>query len=96
MALKQEKQRAERQVVDETGALWRLSEMQVWDASGRGASSLIAAHERGFRRLWDFPANWADLGDAQLVELVTKPVRRLRPEAVLGSVPEKPAGEAAQ
>jgi hypothetical protein len=72
---------AERQIADAAGTIWRVTEMRVWDANGRGASSLIAAHERGFRRLWDFPANWADLNDIELAELVSKPVRKVRREA---------------
>jgi hypothetical protein len=55
--------------------------MRVWDANGRGISSLIAAHERGFRRLWDFPAGWAELDDVQLAELVSKPARSVRQQA---------------
>jgi len=73
------KQAAERSVVDETGITWRVSEMRTWDASGRSANSLIAAHERGFRRLWDFPPNWLELGDGQLAELVSKPTRKGKP-----------------
>jgi hypothetical protein len=75
------KQAAERQIVDESGTSWRVTEMRVWDANGRGGLSLIAAHERGFRRLWDFPADWAELGDVELAELVSKPARKGRPAA---------------
>jgi hypothetical protein len=75
------KQPAERQIIDETGTIWRVTEMRVWDANGRGISSLIAAHERGFRRLWDFPAGWAELDDVQLAELVSKPARSVRQQA---------------
>ena len=67
---------AERRIVDESGTAWRVSEMRIWDANGRSANSLIAAHERGFRRLWDFPSNWLELADVQLAELVSKPVRK--------------------
>ena len=69
----QGKQSPERQIVDETGTAWRVTEMRVWDANGKPASSLIAAHERGFRRLWHFPENWAELADPQLAELISKP-----------------------
>jgi len=72
----QEKQSPERQIMDETGTAWRVTEMRVWDANGRPANSLIAAHERGFRRLWTFPENWAELADVQLAELISKPGRR--------------------
>jgi hypothetical protein len=72
----QGKQSPERQIVDETGTAWRVTEVRVWDANGKQANSLIAAHERGFRRLWHFPENWADLADLQLAELVSKPVRK--------------------
>ena len=75
----QGKQSPERQIVDETGTAWRVTEMRVWDANGKPANSLIAAHERGFRRLWHFPENWADLADLQLAELVSKPVRKTAP-----------------
>ena len=76
-----ETQVAERQIVDDTGISWRVTEIRVWDASGHAATSLIAAHERGFRRLWDFPANWAELSDIQLAELVSKPARKTRSRA---------------
>jgi hypothetical protein len=70
------KQPAERRIMDEAGTTWRVTEMRTWDTNGRSANSLIAAHERGFRRLWDFPANWLELGDVQLAELVSKPARK--------------------
>lgn len=76
------KQPAERHIVDETGAVWRVKEMLVWGANGRGATSLIAEHERGFRRLWDFPADWSELSDRDLAELVGKPVRKGPQQAV--------------
>ena len=72
-------QPTERRIVDESGTTWRVSEMRIWDASGRCANSLIAAHERGFRRLWDFPPNWLELADPQLAELVSKPARKGKP-----------------
>lgn len=71
----------ERQVVDQTGAIWRITEVRVWDANGRGASSLIAAHERGFRRLWQFPSNWAELEDTELAALVCRPASKVRQKA---------------
>jgi len=72
----QGKQSPEREIVDETGTAWRVTEMRVWDANGKPANSLIAAHERGFRRLWHFPENWAELADLQLAELISKPGRK--------------------
>lgn len=69
---------SERRIVDEGGTSWRVTEMRVWDVNGRSAASLIAAHERGFRRLWDFPANWVDMADVQLAELVSKPMQKGR------------------
>lgn len=77
------KQAVERQIVDESGTTWRVTEMRVWDASGRGVTSLIAAHECGFRRLWDFPADWAELDEAQLAELVSKPARAAKRQGTL-------------
>jgi len=71
----------ERRIVDGSGTSWSVTEIRVWDAKGHGATSLIAVHEGGFRRLWDFPANWVELADVQLAELVSKPARRTRTEA---------------
>jgi hypothetical protein len=81
IAMSVNKQLAERRIVDASGTWWRVTEVRIWDASGHGATSLIAAHERGFRRLWDFPADWVELGDGQLAELVSKPVRKMRKQA---------------
>jgi hypothetical protein len=72
---------AERQIVDETGVAWRVTEVRVWDAKGRSVNSLIAAHERGFRRLWHFPENWLEITDLELAEIVSKPGRKTRTEA---------------
>ncbi|MEO9227245.1 MAG: hypothetical protein ABI328_12795 [Gemmatimonadaceae bacterium] len=69
---------AERHVVDQAGTEWRITEVKVWDANGREKSSLIAAHERGFRRLWDFPSNWAALEDIELATLVCRPAGNAR------------------
>jgi hypothetical protein len=75
------KKQAERQVVDQSGTVWRITEVRVWDSNGREASSLIAANERGFRRLWTFPSNWAQLDDAELANLVGKPSAKDRKQA---------------
>ncbi len=56
------KQPAERRIVDETGTAWRVSEMRIWDANGRSANSLIAAHERGFQTAVGFPVRLAGSG----------------------------------
>ena len=72
---------AERQVVDQAGTEWRITEVSVWDANGRAKSSLIAAHERGFRRLWDFPPNWTEMEDTELATLVCKPTGKAQQQA---------------
>jgi hypothetical protein len=35
----------------------------------RSPTCLIFSTERGFMRLWDYPANWHELTDAELVAL---------------------------
>jgi len=72
----------ERQIVDEHGTVWRVTEMRGWSASGAAETSLIAAHEYGFRRLWDFPANWSELSDDELAQLVSRSVRGGQQRAV--------------
>jgi hypothetical protein len=77
IAYRQTKESApEREVVDENGTSWRVTEVRVWDLVGRASVSLIAANTRGFRRLWDYPAGWAALPDVELAALVSQPVRR--------------------
>jgi hypothetical protein len=77
-----ERQATERLIVDESGVQWRITEIRVWDANGRGASSLIAAHECGFRRLWHFPEDWAQMSDTDLAKLVAKPVGKISRQVV--------------
>ena len=72
------KRPAEREVTDRNGVTWRVTEVRVWDANGHGAKSLIAAHERGFRRLWNFPDDWFEIEEAALAELVNQPARKVR------------------
>ena len=38
-------------------------------AGARGTTCLIFSTERGFTRLWDYPADWASLSDADIVSL---------------------------
>ena len=65
---------AERRIVDPTGLEWRIKEMTVWYADGTAKRSLVASHTSGFRRIWEFPADWDQLGDSELALLVAKRV----------------------
>lgn len=44
-------------------------------AGARRPTCLLFSTERGFTRLWDYPANWDDMSDAELVALSERPRR---------------------
>ena len=56
--------------VDADGESWSATEHDCRDLPGtRGARCLVFASEYGFRRVWDFPADWRTLSMAALMEL---------------------------
>ena len=38
-------------------------------AGARSSHCLVFSSERGFRRLWEYPRNWMDFGDDELIAL---------------------------
>lgn len=44
-------------------------------AGARGPKCLIFHTDRGFTRLWDYPANWSDLSDDELLRLEARQAR---------------------
>jgi hypothetical protein len=38
-------------------------------AGARNSHCLVFSSERGFRRLWDYPRNWMEFGDDELIAL---------------------------
>lgn len=45
----------------------------------RAPACLVFSTDLGFTRMWEYPANWNDLSDAELVELSRRPpLRRSR------------------
>ena len=38
-------------------------------AGARSSHCLVFSSERGFRRLWDYPRNWMEFGDDELIAL---------------------------
>lgn len=45
-------------------------------AGARGPSCLIFSTELGFTRIWDYPRNWKDIGDDELIGLTSSLCRR--------------------
>ena len=45
-------------------------------AGARGPACLVFSTDVGFTRLWDYPANWTDLSDAELIRLSARPRAR--------------------
>lgn len=44
-------------------------------AGARGPACLLFHTDRGFTRLWDYPENWADLSDQELLRLEARQFR---------------------
>ena len=61
-----------RNVVDSDGAHWRVYEQAFGDYDRRSGRSLIFNSEFAVRRVRDFPDNWLELSDAELIELSWK------------------------
>ena len=61
-----------RTFVDDEGASWRVFEQAFSDYDRRTGVSLIFASEGAVRRVRDYPTNWMDLSDAELMALSWK------------------------
>jgi len=60
----------------ESGEITTVVERRADSVAGaRGPTCLLFSTDRGFTRLWDYPANWSDLSDAELIALSLKPRR---------------------
>ena len=61
-----------RSFVDAEGGRWRVFEQSFNDYDRRRGMSLIFSSENAVRRVRDYPADWIDLSDAELVRLSWK------------------------
>jgi hypothetical protein len=60
---------AERSFMDAEGTHWRVYEQRFADYDRRTGMSLIFASEAAVRRVRDYPADWMDLSDQELMAL---------------------------
>ena len=58
-----------RTFTDEEGIYWDVREVKNPEYDRRGGTSLLFDSVHAFRRVRDFPANWATLSEAELAEL---------------------------
>lgn len=58
-----------RTLVDAEGAQWRIFEQAFSDYDRRNGLSLIFASDSAVRRVRDYPADWLDLPDDELLLL---------------------------
>jgi hypothetical protein len=58
-----------RTLLDSEGSHWRIFEQAFADYDRRGGLSLIFASDAAVRRVRDYPANWFDLADDELLTL---------------------------
>ncbi|MEP7000954.1 MAG: hypothetical protein ABI969_10790 [bacterium] len=61
-----------RSFLDSDGSQWLVYEQQFADYDRRRGMSLIFSSDAAVRRVRDYPANWFDLTDEQLVVLSWK------------------------
>jgi hypothetical protein len=45
-------------------------------AGARGPACLVFSTDLGFTRLWDYPENWENLSDAEIIALSARPLLR--------------------
>ena len=58
-----------RSFVDVDGVHWTVCEQAFGDYDRRSSSSLIFSSEFAVRRVRNFPANWLELSERELIEL---------------------------
>jgi hypothetical protein len=63
---------ASRTFLDVEGTHWRVYEQAFGDYDRRSGMSLIFASEAAVRRVRDFPPDWAELSDEELLALSWK------------------------
>ena len=61
-----------RSFVDAEGAQWRVYEQAFGDYDRRAGRSLIFNSDFAVRRVRDYPANWMELSEKELMELSWK------------------------
>ena len=61
-----------RSIVDDDGAHWTVYEQAFGDYDRRSSNSLIFSSEFAVRRVRNYPANWMELSQRELMELSWK------------------------
>ena len=60
---------ASRSVRDAHGVPWLVQEVRDWEYDRRSATSLFFISDDVMRRVRDYPPNWIDLSDEELIAL---------------------------
>lgn len=60
---------ASRSVVDAYGVTWTVQEVRHWSYDRRASSSLVFTGDDAMRRVRNYPANWIELSDDELIAL---------------------------
>ena len=61
-----------RSIVDEDGAHWKVYEQAFGEYDRRSSTSLIFNSDFAVRRVRNYPANWLELSERELLELSWK------------------------
>jgi hypothetical protein len=60
---------ASRSVVDVDGSSWIVQEVRHWGYDRRASSSLVFTGDDAMRRVRNYPPNWIELSDAELIAI---------------------------
>jgi hypothetical protein len=60
---------ATRSVPDDEGGAWLVQEIRDWGYDRRASSSLVFTNDNVMRRVRNYPPNWIDLSDAELMAI---------------------------
>jgi len=60
---------ASRSILDAHGGMWRVQEIRDWGYDRRASSSLVFTSDDVMRRVRNYPPNWVDLSDDELIAL---------------------------
>lgn len=60
---------ASRSVVDADGATWLVQEVRHWGYDRRASSSLVFTGDDAMRRVRNYPSNWIQLSDGDLIAI---------------------------
>jgi hypothetical protein len=67
-----------RTIRDSSGTLWQIAELDARDVPGAFAPHCLVFDSQAIcRRYWKYPADWFELSDVRLLDLMSQPRQSL-------------------